>query len=95
MDGTEAAPTLDSVLFWEVEYDRPSPNPFNLSKKSFYFLFVSFLEHMKCVKFNANTNCLPTYHHIKKGKACLHDGTVTTDLEPIPLGNRFILRARW
>ena len=32
-----------------VEYDRPSLNPFCFSEKSFCFLFVSFLECMKCV----------------------------------------------
>jgi len=40
---------LVSLLFQEVECDRPSLNPFFLLKKikSFYFV-VSFLEHMKC-----------------------------------------------
>ena len=32
-----------------MEYDRPSLNPFCFSEKIFCFLFVSFLERMKCV----------------------------------------------
>jgi len=54
-------------------------------------LLVSFLEHMKCLKFNVNTNCPVPNHHVKKGKARLHDDTVTIDLdlEPIPLGSGF------
>ena len=31
-----------------MEYDRPSLNPICFSEKIFCFLFVSFLERMKC-----------------------------------------------
>ena len=40
---------LVSLLFWGVEYDRPSLNPFCFLEKIFCFLSVSFLERMTCV----------------------------------------------
>jgi len=40
---------LVSSLFGGVEYDRPSLNPFCFSEKIFCFLFVRFLERIKCV----------------------------------------------
>ena len=37
-----------SSLFWEVEYDRPSLNPFCFSEKSFCFLLSMFSFHHPC-----------------------------------------------
>ena len=45
--------SLDSSLFWGVEYDRPSQNPFCYSEETFFFLLVCelFRAHEMCRRF--------------------------------------------